>query len=92
MTICTSDPIRFPGVKGRKIEALFNGQVITSDGAPCCFVWQTPPLQAAVGRDMEEEFFLCSRIRDCCDRKYRQTCHKNKTSDFDFLLSKFTLA
>ena len=32
MTICTSDPIRFPGVKGRKIEAIFNGQVITSDG------------------------------------------------------------
>ena len=32
MTICTSDPIRFPGVKGRNIEAVFNGQVITSDG------------------------------------------------------------
>jgi hypothetical protein len=32
MTICTSDPIRFPGVKGRKIEVIFNGQVMTSDG------------------------------------------------------------
>ena len=32
MTNCTSDPIRFPGVKGRKIEAIFSGQVITSDG------------------------------------------------------------
>ena len=32
MTICTSDPIRFKGVKGRKIEAVFSGQVITSDG------------------------------------------------------------
>jgi hypothetical protein len=32
MTNCTSDPIQFQGVKGRKIEAIFNGQVITSDG------------------------------------------------------------
>ena len=32
MTSCTSDPIRFPGVKGRKVEAIFSGQVITSDG------------------------------------------------------------
>jgi hypothetical protein len=32
MTIFTSDSIRFPGVKGRKIEAVFSGQVITSDG------------------------------------------------------------
>ncbi|MDL2279113.1 IS1380 family transposase [Desulfovibrio sp. OttesenSCG-928-G11] len=32
MTICTSDPIRFKGVKGRKIEAIFSGQTITSDG------------------------------------------------------------
>ena len=32
MTKCTSDPIRFPGVKSRKIEAIFNGNVITSDG------------------------------------------------------------
>lgn len=31
MTNCTSSPIRFPGVKGRKIEAVFNGQTITSD-------------------------------------------------------------
>jgi len=32
MTKCTSNPIKFPGVKGRKIEANFNGHVITSDG------------------------------------------------------------
>ena len=32
MTNCTSDPIRFPGVKGRKVEAIFSGQSITSDG------------------------------------------------------------
>lgn len=32
MTNCTSNPIRFPGVKGRKIEAIFSGNVITSDG------------------------------------------------------------
>ena len=32
MTICTSDPIRFQGVKGRKVEAIFSGQTITSDG------------------------------------------------------------
>lgn len=32
MTICTSDPIRFQGVKGRKVEAIFSGQAITSDG------------------------------------------------------------
>jgi hypothetical protein len=30
--MCTSNPIRFPGVKGRKVEAIFNGQTITSDG------------------------------------------------------------
>jgi hypothetical protein len=32
MTICTSDPIRFQGVKGRKVEVIFSGQTITSDG------------------------------------------------------------
>ena len=32
MTICTSDPIRLKGVKGRKVEAVFSGQTITSDG------------------------------------------------------------
>ena len=32
MTNCTSNPIRFPGVKGRKVEASFNGHIITSDG------------------------------------------------------------
>lgn len=32
MTICTSEPIRFKGVKGRKVEAIFSGQAITSDG------------------------------------------------------------
>lgn len=32
MTICTSDPIRFQGVKGRKVAAIFSGQTITSDG------------------------------------------------------------
>ena len=29
MTNCTSNPIRFPGVKGRKIEAIFNGHVVS---------------------------------------------------------------
>lgn len=32
MTNCTSDPIRFKGVKGRKVQAVFSGQTITSDG------------------------------------------------------------
>lgn len=32
MTNCTSAPIRFQGVKGRKVEAVFSGQTITSDG------------------------------------------------------------
>ena len=32
MTNCTSSPIRFKGVKGRKVEAIFSGQTITSDG------------------------------------------------------------
>ncbi len=32
MTNRTSDPSRFPGVKGRKIEAVFSGQVLTSHG------------------------------------------------------------
>ncbi len=32
MTNCTSDPIRFEGIKGRKVEDVFSGQTITSDG------------------------------------------------------------
>ena len=32
MTNCTSNPIRFKGVKGRKVEAVFSGQTITSAG------------------------------------------------------------
>jgi hypothetical protein len=32
MTKCISNPIGFPGCKGRKVEADFTGQVITSDG------------------------------------------------------------
>jgi len=32
MTNCTSDSVRFPGVKSRKVEATFNGHIITSDG------------------------------------------------------------
>jgi len=32
MTQCKSDSISFPGVKGRKFEAVFSGQSITSDG------------------------------------------------------------
>ena len=32
MTKCTSTPLVFPGCKGRKVEAIFSGQAITSDG------------------------------------------------------------
>jgi hypothetical protein len=32
MTKCTSDRIDFPGVRGRKVEADFSGQAVTSDG------------------------------------------------------------
>ena len=32
MTNCITNPIRFKGVKGRKVEAIFSGQTITSDG------------------------------------------------------------
>jgi hypothetical protein len=32
MTNCTSAPIRFKGVKGRKVEVVFSGQTISSDG------------------------------------------------------------
>jgi len=32
MTKCSSEPIRFPGCRGRKVEAVFSGQAITSDG------------------------------------------------------------
>lgn len=32
MTLCISNPIRFQGVKGRKVEAIFSEQTITSDG------------------------------------------------------------
>jgi len=32
MTKCTSEPIRFPGCRSRKVEAVFSGQAITSDG------------------------------------------------------------
>lgn len=32
MTKCTSEPIRFPGCKGRIVDAIFSGQTMTSDG------------------------------------------------------------
>jgi hypothetical protein len=32
MTDCISDSIKFKGLKGRKVEAIFSGQTITSDG------------------------------------------------------------
>lgn len=63
MTICTSDPIRFKGVKGRKIEAIFSGQTITSDGGGML-------LRAA-----DETLGLLSRVARCfTDSRRKASC------------------
>lgn len=63
MTICTSDPIRFQGVKGRKVEAFFSGQTITSDGGGIL-------LRAA-----DEAIGLVSRVARCfTDTRRKASC------------------
>ena len=60
MTNCRSETIRFKGVKGRKVEAVFNGQTITSDGGGML-------LRAA-----DESSRLLSRVARCFDDHRRK--------------------
>jgi hypothetical protein len=63
MTICTSDSIRFQGVKGRKVEAIFSGRTITSDGGGLL-------LRAA-----DEATKLLSRVARCfADSRRKASC------------------
>lgn len=63
MTICTSDPIRFQGVKGRKVEAVFSGQTITSDGG------------GVLLRAADEAVGLLSRVARCfTDSRRKASC------------------
>jgi len=63
MTNCTSNPIRFKGVKGRKVEAIFSGQTITSDGGGIL-------LRAA-----DEATRLLSRVARCfSDSRRKASC------------------
>jgi hypothetical protein len=63
MTNCTSNPISFKGVKGRKVEAIFSGQTITSDGGGLL-------LQAA-----DKAINLLSRVARCfADPRRKASC------------------
>jgi hypothetical protein len=63
MTICTSNPIRFKGVKGRKVEAVFSGQTITSDGGGMLL------------RAVDEALNLLSRVARCFhDSRRKASC------------------
>ena len=63
MTNCTSNPIRFKGVKGRKVEAIFSGQTITSDGG------------GVLLRAADEAIRLLSRIGRCfTDVRRKASC------------------
>jgi len=63
MTNCTSNPIKFKGVKGRKVEAVFSGQTITSDGGGML-------LRAA-----DESINLLSRVARCfADSRRKASC------------------
>jgi hypothetical protein len=63
MTNCTSNPIRFKGVKGRKVEVIFSGQTITSDGGGIL-------LRAA-----DETIGLLSRVaRSFSDSRRKASC------------------
>jgi hypothetical protein len=63
MTNCTSNPIRFKGVKGRKVEVFFSGQTITSDGGGML-------LRAA-----DEAIGLLSRVGSCfTDVRRKASC------------------
>jgi hypothetical protein len=60
MTNCTSNPIRFKGVKGRKVEAIFSGQTLTSGGGGML-------LRAA-----DESIGLLSQVARCFDDPRRR--------------------
>jgi len=63
MTNCISNPIGFKGVKGRKVEAIFSGQTITSDGGGLL-------LRAA-----DEAIGLLSRVGRCfTDSRRKASC------------------
>jgi hypothetical protein len=63
MTICTSNSIRFQGVKGRKVEAIFNGQTITSDAGGLLL------------READAMLGLLSRVARCfTDSRRKASC------------------
>ena len=63
MTNCTSNSFRFKGVKGRKVESIFSGQTITSDGGGML-------LRAA-----DEATRLLSRVGRCfTDSRRKASC------------------
>ena len=70
MTNCISDPIRFKGVKGRKVEAIFSGQTITSDGGGLL-------LRAA-----DEAIGLLSRVGRCFTDFRREASCEHSVENF----------
>lgn len=63
MTICNPKSIAFPGVKGRKFEAVFSGQAITSDGG------------GALLRAADKSIGLLSRVaRGFADSRRKASC------------------
>jgi hypothetical protein len=63
MTNCTSEPIRFKGVKGRKVESIFSGHTITSDGG------------GVLLRAADEAINLLSRVGRCfTDFRRKASC------------------
>jgi len=63
MTNCTSEPIRFKGVKGRTVESVFSGQTITSDGG------------GVLLRAADEAINLLSRVGRCfTDFRRKASC------------------
>ena len=70
MTNCISEAIRFKGVKGRKVEAIFSGQTITSDGGSLL-------LRAA-----DENINLLSRAARCFSDTRRQASCAHSVENF----------
>ena len=63
MTNCISNPIRFKGVRGRNVEAIFSGQTITSDGG------------GVLLRAADEAIGLLSRAGRCvADSRRKASC------------------
>ncbi len=70
MTNCASDPIRFKGVKGRKVEAVFSGQTITPDGG------------GTLIRAADEVLHLLPEVSRCFDGSRRKTSRAHSALHF----------